>query len=131
MERILRRYRADRSRVYLTGISMGGIGAWQLAKENPGYFRAVVPLAGFVDLEWAPALAHTPIWVFHGARDDVVPLSMSERVVRALHDFGGDPRFTILPDMGHGIGPMVWARKDLYDWMLQHRTMSNSVPATR
>jgi predicted peptidase len=121
MENVLRHYRADRSRIYLTGISMGGMGTWQLAKENPDYFAAIAPLAGWTDLEWATILTRTPIWVFHGARDDVVPLSMSEKMVEALRAAGGNPKFAILTDMDHGIGPTVWNRQDLYDWMLQHR----------
>ena len=125
MEKVLDHYRADRSRVYLTGISMGGMGVWELAKENPGYFAAIAPLAGWNDPEWAPDLAHIPIWVFHGVKDDVVPPFASERMVQALGAVGGDPKFTLLPDMDHGIGPMVWARKDLYEWMLDHRTSSN------
>ena len=100
---------------------MGGMGTWLLAKDNPGYFAAIVPLAGWTDPEWAPRLAHTPFWVFHGAKDDVVPVSMSENMVNALRAAGGDPRFTLLPDMDHGIGPGVWSRKDLYDWLLEHR----------
>ena len=121
MEHVLRHYRADRSRIYLTGISMGGMGTWLLAKENPDYFAAIVPLAGWTDLEWAPMLVHTPIWVFHGAKDDVVPVSMSEKMVDALRAAGGNPKFTLVVDMDHGIGPAVWNRKDLYDWMLQQR----------
>ena len=58
---------------------------------------------------------------FHGSKDDVVPVSMSEKMVDALRAAGGSPRVTLLDDMGHGIGPTVWNRKDLYDWMLQHR----------
>jgi predicted peptidase len=125
MARVIRRYRADRSRLYLTGISMGGMGVWLLAKENPGFFAAAVPVAGWNDPEWAPDLAHTPIWVFHGAKDDIVPLAASEKMVQAMRDAGGDPRFTVLPEMGHGIGPTVWARKDLYEWMLQYRAAAN------
>jgi predicted peptidase len=120
MEYVLGHYRADRSRIYLTGISMGGMATWLLAKENPGYFAAIVPLAGWTDLAWAPTLSRIPVWVFHGAKDDVVPVSMSEKMVDALRAAGGDPKFTLLTDMNHGIGPTVWNRKDLYDWMLQH-----------
>jgi predicted peptidase len=119
---VLRHYRGDRSRVYLTGISMGAMGAWLLAKENPGYFAAIAPLAGCNDPEWAPDLVHTPIWVVHGAKDNVVPPSASEKMVQALRAAGGDPKFSLLPDMDHGIGPTVWGRQDLYYWMLQHRT---------
>ena len=125
MAQVIRRYRADRSRLYLTGISMGGMGVWLLAKETPGFFAAPVPVAGWNDPEWAPDLAHTPIWVFHGAKDDIVPLAASEKMVQAMRDAGGDPRFTVLPDMGHGIGPTVWARLDLYEWMLQYRAAAN------
>jgi predicted peptidase len=97
------------------------MGTWLLAKENPGYFAAIVPLTGWTDLAWAPMLTRIPIWVFHGAKDDVVPVSMSEKMVDALRAAGGDPKFTLLTDMDHGIGPTVWSRKDLYDWMLHHR----------
>jgi len=103
MAQVIRRYRADRSRLYLTGISMGGMGLWLLAKETPGFFAAPVPVAGWNDPEWAPDLAHTPIWVFHGAKDDIVPLAASEKMVQAMRDAGGDPvhGFT-------GYGPWDW-----------------------
>ena len=65
--------------------------------------------------------AHTAAWVFHGVKDDVVPVSMSENMVEAVRAEGGDPRLTLLPDMDQGVGPSVWSRKDPHDWLLEHR----------
>ena len=86
-------YAVDSQRIYLTGLSMGGRGAWQLAVEHPDLFAAVVPICGRVPdmpdfFERLPVLRDKPIWVFHGAQDEVVPIGNSDRIVAVLRDMG-------------------------------------------
>lgn len=96
----------DPRRVALTGVSMGGAGAWALGAERPDLFAVVAPICGPVpDLPGYPArvrrLAATPVWVFHGARDRAVALSNSTTLVGALRAAGGDVRLTVYPDVAH------------------------------
>jgi len=96
----------DPRRVALTGVSMGGAGAWALAAEHPDLFAAVAPICGPVPhARGYPArvrrLARTPVWAFHGAKDRAVPLSSSVTLVRTLLDAGGDARLTVYPDVAH------------------------------
>lgn len=102
----VRVFGVDPRRVALTGVSMGGAGAWALGAEHPGRFAAVAPICGPVPhLRGYPArvrrLASTPVWAFHGARDHAVPLSSSVTLVHALLEAGGDARLTVYPDVAH------------------------------
>src|SRR5690606_8210741 len=91
----------DRDRVYLTGLSMGGYGSWELAARKPELFAAVVPICGGGDVKQAPRLAKLPIWAFHGAADDVVPVKCTQEMIEAIREAGGDPRYTEYPGVGH------------------------------
>jgi predicted peptidase len=116
----------DPGRVYLTGISMGGAGVWRLAAEDPERFAALVPICGYGSPsqgfpERACVLRDVPIWVFHGARDEIVPLEESARIVDRLEACGGNVRFTIYPDAGHDSWTRTYDRPELYDWLLEQR----------
>jgi predicted peptidase len=111
----------DQERIYLTGFSMGGFGATSIAAEQPERFAAVVPVAGASHEQAAAKLASIPCWAFHGEMDDVVPISVSERFVKILASRGENVRLTVLPAARHGIDEVVYARADLWDWMLRQR----------
>ena len=123
------RYRVDQSRIYLTGLSMGGFGTWSLALEHPERFAAVAPICGggnplymnSYDAARKAALKSLPFWVFHGDKDTAVPLSESERMVAALKKFGCDVKFTVYPGVGHDSWTRTYANGDLYDWFLEHQ----------
>ncbi|MHC4621277.1 MAG: carboxylesterase family protein, partial [Planctomycetota bacterium] len=78
-------YRVDSERVYLTGISMGASGTWSLACEYPDRFAAVAPVCGLTRPSKACRLKNVPIWAFHGAKDNVIPLKESEEMVEAVN----------------------------------------------
>lgn len=115
-----RRYPVDRERVYLVGYSMGGFGTWVLAANNPRRWAAVVSVAG-ADPGVAGRIAGLPVWCFHGADDRVVPPSLTRDAVAAIRAAGGNPYHTEYAGLGHAIGPEVFARGDLWDWLLRHR----------
>jgi len=128
LRRTQREYKIDPRRVYLTGISMGAYGSWQLAMEEPRTFAAVVPICGgwpWYDTikDQVCRLKDTPIWAFHGAEDDVVGVNETISMVEALKACGGDPRMTIYPDLKHDAWTVTYANKELYEWMLQHATL--------
>jgi predicted peptidase len=122
----IRSFSIDRSRVYLTGLSMGGYGVWQLAVTDPRRFAALVPIAGgYTDQSFLDNLGifkDMPIWVFHGAFDSSVPMYMDKLIVKTLRGIGNDVRFTLYEDAGH---QETWERAysdpALWEWLLQQK----------
>lgn len=123
LDEVLARYNVDRSRVYLTGISMGGYGAWDLAINYPDYFAAIAPICGGGNTLRIGQLRQVPAWVFHGLKDQSVPERESASMVAALKAAGGDVKYTVLPTAGHA-DAWVYAyggQARLFDWFLAHR----------
>lgn len=121
MDEIVEKYKVDKDRIYLTGLSMGGYGTWSLAAYTPDRFAAVVPICGRGEPIMAKGLVHVPIWVFHGAKDPVVPLAGSERMVEALKKANGNVKFTVYPEAGHDSWTETYANPELYTWLLQQK----------
>lgn len=121
VEEVAREYRVDRTRIYLTGLSMGGFGVWQMAHEQPDRYAALAPVCGGGDPRWAPRLANMPTWIFHGELDDVVPIAHSERMVEALEAVGAPVGFTRYPDAKHDSWTRTYDDPALYDWLLHQR----------
>ncbi|WP_274361427.1 prolyl oligopeptidase family serine peptidase [Paenibacillus thermotolerans] len=114
-------YRVDTDRIYLTGLSMGGYGTWTLSIAYPDRFAAIAPICGGENPARAAAtLKNVPIWVFHGAKDNVVPLRESEQMVEALQRVGGNVKFTVYPDADHDSWTETYNNPDLYEWFLKH-----------
>ena len=111
----------DPTRIYLTGLSRGGYGAWRLAVQNADRFAALVPICGGGPAPYARKLKDVPTWVFHGAKDSVIPLNESQRMVDALTKAGGNVRFTIYPDAQHDAWTETYDNPELYEWMLNQR----------
>jgi predicted peptidase len=121
LDDIVARYNVDTDRVYLTGLSMGGYGSWALAAEYPQRFAAVAPICGGGNRIMAFRLKDVPVWAFHGAKDNVVPLKQSEEMVDAIKARGGDAELTVYPEAGHDSWTETYNNKQLYDWFLEHR----------
>jgi predicted peptidase len=109
----------DRSRIYLTGLSMGGFGSWDLARRHPDWFAAVVPICGGSDAVFGPAFAASeiPIWNVHGAADQVVSVDLSRAIVKSIRDAGGRIGYTELPGVGHGSWNMAYGPGGCMTWM--------------
>ena len=114
----------DTNRVYISGISMGGYGAFITAMDHPEKFAAIVSLCGGCndnDTSRICSISRIPVWAFHGTSDDIVSINETKRIVNKLKDCGGNMKFTPLENEGHGI-QFIYERQDIYDWMLeQHR----------
>jgi predicted peptidase len=121
IEQVASFYNVDRERIYLVGYSMGGYGTWHTAAVQPELFAAIVPICGGGEPDDARSLAEIPIWAFHGAEDQVVPLAQSERMIEAIRTAGGEPKLTVIPDASHGICDDVCIRSDLWGWLLEQR----------
>lgn len=128
-------FQGDPRRIYLTGLSMGGYGTWHLAAKYPGKFAALVPICGGI-LRPEEARVHppqdkkpyadaakkigsnTPVWIFHGAFDDTVPVTESRRMAEAMKALGGETRYTEYPGVGHDSWDKAYAEPELFTWML-------------
>lgn len=112
----------DRRRVYLTGLSRGGHATWRWAAAEPTRFAAIAAVAGRGDPATACALKDTPVWAFHGDRDDAVPPEGSFAMARAIRACGGRKgRLTIYPNLGHNAWDPAYDDPALYLWLLSHR----------
>jgi len=121
LDEVVRRQAVDEDRIYLTGLSMGGFGTWALAIEHPERFAAIAPICGGGDPKRVSRIKHVPVWVFHGAKDEVVPMEKSEVMVKALEEAGGDVKFTVYPEATHDSWTETYNNPELYEWFLSHR----------
>jgi predicted peptidase len=111
----------DVDRVYLTGLSMGGFGSWALGCRHPGRFAAIAPICGGGEWFLAERLKGVPVWAFHGAKDQVVPLRESQEMVAALQRAGGNAQLTVYPEAQHDSWTETYNNPKLYEWFLSHR----------
>lgn len=116
--------KVDPNRVYLTGLSMGGFGTWELAANLHDEVAAAVPVCGGGNVWNSRVLKDVPIWAFHGALDDVVPPKLSEEMVEAIHQRGGNVQLTIFPDANHNSWDPAYDTEELYEWLLQQNLKS-------
>lgn len=129
LDSVLAKHKVDASRVYLTGLSMGGYGSWALLAKAPERFAAIAPICGggntidFLLLARgkAAALKATPVWAFHGAKDSVVLLAESERLLALLKKTGAkDVQLTVYPEANHDSWTATYNNPKLYEWFLSH-----------
>ena len=126
LDEIGEKYKVDKERIYVTGLSMGGFGTWALATYQPNRFAALVPICGGGEPIGVKEFAHVPAWVFHGAKDPVVPLGRSEQMVEALKKNKGDARLTVYPEAKHDSWTETYANPQVYQWLLEHKRAARS-----
>ncbi len=114
-------YPIDSRRIYLTGLSMGGYGTWDLLCRRPELFAAAVPICGGGDETQAEKIAKIPIWVFHGALDPAVPVQRSREMVAALEKAGGHPLYTEYPDEGHASWVPAYRAPAMMKWLFAQK----------
>lgn len=121
-------FRADRERLYMIGVSMGGYGAWHIAAEHADTFAAFVSICGGSPLRTgdrfsgiASRVSRTPVWVFHGADDRVVPVSESRQMVSALKDARGKVRYSEYEGVGHNVWLNAMKEPELLPWLLSQK----------
>lgn len=142
MDEVLGSYRIDRSRMYMTGLSMGGFGTWSYASQHPELFAAIAPISGggdalhwtglrnYTQLDVPPAeienLTDLPIWVFHGDSDSTVSIEEDQKTVDALEELGVTVEFTVYPNVGHDAWTQTYNNPELYQWFLSHTKQDSS-----
>jgi predicted peptidase len=113
----------DASRIYVTGVSMGSFGTWDILRRDPSLFAAAVPMSGGGDPSTAAAIKNVPVWAFHGSADTTVPVESTRGMINALTAAGGTPKYTEVAGGDHYIWPAIYADagNTLYPWLFsQH-----------
>jgi predicted peptidase len=128
LEEAVAEFSADRARLYMIGVSMGGYGAWHMAAAHAGTFAAFVSICGGSPLRTgdrfksiARRVGQTPVWVFHGADDRVVPVSESRQMVAALKEEKGRVRYSEYEGVGHNVWLNVMKERELLPWLLSQK----------
>ena len=120
LEQVLEAYTIDRSRILVTGFSLGGRGTWFFATHHPDFFAGAIPIAGSPGDDPLDALGDMPVHIIHSRADDVVPFGPAEEAARALEASDHPVAFTALEGVGHfSMGGYVGALSDAGDWMLE------------
>ena len=118
----------DPDRIYVTGQSMGGFGAFGAVAMRPEFFAASVPVCGGWRTEDAGSMHKVPMWIFHGDADRVVPVRYSSDMVKALREAGGSPRYTEYEGVGHNSWLNAYGSEELWVWLFkQRRTPADSI----
>lgn len=125
LDEVMKTYSVDPDRVYLTGLSMGGFGTFAWGAANPERFAALVPICGGGSPALAEKLKGLPIWAFHGDKDPVVPLQLSQSMIDAIQAVGGKAKLTVYPNVLHESWSYAYAEPELFKWMLAQRRGSS------
>ena len=110
----------DENRIYVTGLSMGGFGAWDIVQRMSDYFAAVMPVCGGGDAAQAKQFVNVPVWAFHGSKDGVVIPQRSREMVAAINTAGGNAKLTEFP-VGHASWKPAYKEKAHWDWLFQQK----------
>jgi dienelactone hydrolase len=124
LQHIKQTQRIDNSKVYMTGLSMGGYGTWEFAMKYPGELAAIAPVCGGGDSTTAWRFRYVPVWNFHGAKDDVVLPAQSEKMVIAARQYNPEVRYTLYPHANHNSWDLTYDNDSLYLWMLSKSKFS-------
>jgi len=121
LDEVMKEYKVDPKRQYLTGLSMGGMGTWSVAMAHPDRFAAIVPICGRGDTKMASKIKDLPCWCFHGDADTAVKVEGSRDMIDALKKAGGEPKYTEYPGVGHNSWDKAYGTDELYTWLLEQK----------
>ncbi len=117
IDSLVEKYPIDTKRLYVTGLSMGGYGTWDIISRYPNKFAAAAPICGGGDENMATKIKHIPIWAFHGAIDNVVSVERTRNMIQAIKKAGGNPIYTEYKGVKHGSWIKAYKEKQLLPWM--------------
>jgi predicted peptidase len=121
VDAIQKEYSVDPKRIYVTGLSMGGFGTWDLISRHPDKFAAAVPVCGGGDPNQADKIARIPIWVFHGAQDNAVKVERSREMIEAIKKSRGMPKYTEYPKEGHASWVPAYKDAGMFKWLFEQK----------
>ena len=125
---VRKHYEIDPARVYLTGLSMGGYGVWNLATRYPHVWAAIAPICGAGEPDMAEVIKDIPCWCWHGDEDDRVPVQHARDMIAALRAAGGTPKYTELPGVGHASYGPAFKSAEFWSSLLAQKLKSTPVP---
>ena len=120
LDQVIEEYNVDTNRIYLTGLSMGGYGTFAMSQVYPEYFAAIAPICGGGTPSLSKFSKALPTWVFHGDKDQVVPLKASQIMVDAIKAKGGEVKFTVYRGVDHFSWIPAYNESGLFEWFLEH-----------
>jgi predicted esterase len=120
IEYMIATYNADANRVYLHGLSNGAKGTWDLSSKRPDLFAAILPMSGVGTNRTEMSKIHntTAVWLFQGGTDTNPTQSGGQTMINSIIAEGGNPRFTVYPNTGHGTWGQAYNEPDFFSWML-------------
>jgi len=121
IKEIMKAYAVDKTRIYGTGLSMGGLGTLAIAIKEPGLFAAIIPVCGGADLKKIVRINQLPIWLFHGDADSVIPVENSLSIYDALKPINQHVFLTIYKGVGHDSWTETYENEAVYEWLLTYR----------
>jgi predicted peptidase len=121
LDKICKDYLVDPDQIYLTGMSMGGFGAWDLAQKYPQRWAALAVVCGGGNPYLQMRVKNIPTRVFHGAKDKNVPIFMAQQMVSTLRQVGGQVDFKVYPRKSHKVWKVTYDNPGLYEWFLAQR----------
>jgi predicted peptidase len=115
--------RVDTKQVYVGGLSMGGMGTFELLWRMPNTFAAAFPICGGGEIEKVQNYTHnnTALWIFHGADDSVVPADFSRKMYQTLLSAGNEVKYTEYPNVNHNSWDNAFQEKELASWLFKHK----------
>jgi predicted peptidase len=116
-EEMVKTLKVDATRVWITGLSMGGNATWMAAAIRPDLYAAAVPVCGWGDFFMVRGLARMGVWAFHGAKDPIVPIAKTQELVDSLKLVGGKPKLTIYPEAQHDSWTQAYDDPELWKWL--------------
>ena len=120
-DHLLLQYPVVKEQVYVMGLSMGGMGTFELVRRKPGVFAAAIPICGGANPATAKQLRKTKWWVFHGGKDDVVLPAFSANMVAALKKAKASVQFTLYPNANHNSWDPAFAEPNLMKWLFAQK----------
>ncbi|HNX66861.1 MAG TPA: hypothetical protein PKH02_08260 [Bacteroidales bacterium] len=124
LREVTKKYRINTSKIYLTGVSMGGMGTWSLAMGYPHWFAAIAPISGGIMFPMTVmkprSIKNIPVWAFHDRYDTTIPIRFEENKVNRLIHAGGNVKYTVTETGRHEIWTDIFDKPDLFNWFLEY-----------
>ena len=121
LEELVQKLPIDTTKIYVTGVSMGGYGTWDIISRFPEKFAAAIPICGGGDEKLAENIKDIAVWTFHGSNDKLVPVSRSRNMVNAIKNAGGTPKYSEYKGVGHGSWIRAYKEKLLLEWLFEQK----------
>lgn len=120
LNKLIHKHSINSKRIYITGVSIGGYGTWEFIQRYPEMIAAAIPVCGGGDVKFANKLITTPIWGFHGNKDDVIPSEKTAKMIKAINKAGGIARYSELSNVGHNAWDFTYNKSELMKWLFKH-----------